>query len=131
MQPSEQWEEGIEIDGFDEVVVKARSPGAAVKHIRIIGRYSNNEDILQLRVTPDLVGDLKAVHPGKTDIQQDDIGPTGSGRSQDRAAIMDGLHVETGEAEEERKAPCQVSIIIRDEDEEPPPEKVHCRSNLD
>jgi hypothetical protein len=84
------------------VVVEARPSGVALKHIRAIGGYRNDDEILHGRVAPDLLGHLEAIHPGKTDIEEEDIGPTGSDGSQDLVTVMDGLHVETGESNEER-----------------------------
>jgi hypothetical protein len=130
MQASEQREDGLESDGFDEMVVEAGSLGAARKHTFVISRYCNNKYFIKQRVAPDLLCDLKAVHPRKTDIQEENIGPAGSGRSQGLSAIVDSFDIESDEFQEHRQALCQISIIIRDEDEQPPPEKVHRRPNL-
>ena len=49
----------------------------------------------------------------------------GSGRFQGISAIVDGLGVESGQFQEQRQGLCEIAMIIRDEDEWPPPEDVH------
>jgi hypothetical protein len=110
---SRQAGDGLELDGVYEVMVESRSPGLSWKPIWVLTRRCNDEDILHFQVAPHLLGKLKAVQPGKTEIPKDDIGPVGSGGSQGRQAIVDGLDLETGAFPEERQAPGQVSMILR------------------
>ena len=66
----------------------------------------------------------------QADIQEEGIGEVGAGGFQGISALVDGFGVESGQFQEHRQGLCEIAMIIRDEDEWPPPEDVNWRSNI-
>src|SRR3954447_7232582 len=75
----EQDHEGVVFDGLDEVMVEAGGLGAARIELLSVTRTRDHDRVLEFHFLPESARDVVAVHPGKADVEQDDIGPAGPG----------------------------------------------------
>ena len=68
-----------ELEGFGEMVIHAGIQRSLQILILAITGDGYEQGIGELRLAPQGAGDLKAIHPGQPDVEQDHLGPIGSG----------------------------------------------------
>ena len=73
-------EERVEVDRLDQVMVEPRLARAAAGLLLPVARDGDDDGVLAALLSPQLGGHLVAVHPGKADVEEHDLGPMLAGR---------------------------------------------------
>src|SRR6202034_4123825 len=96
---ADQRDEGVIIDGLDQVVVEARLSGAEAILVLAVAGDGDDHDIPE-SVAAKLACDLIAVHAGQADVEEDEFRPEVEGFGDGGRPVISGANVIAQELEQ-------------------------------
>src|SRR5438270_2873536 len=85
--PGEQEDQGLEIDGLDQVMVEPRLAGPPSVLLMTVAGDGDDAGVPAAVLGPEHAGDLVAVHPRQPDVEQHHLGPERAGRLEGGLAV--------------------------------------------
>ena len=108
--------DGSDFDGLGEVEVEASLSGPPLVVFASPTGEGDQDGSAERRLAAELFRDVIAIHAGKPDVQENDVGLERTRRVQGLCAAMGSPRLVAAEFEHFRQADCSVDVVINHQD---------------